>query len=52
LNFWEFVKNDIFVNENCKNHGRDALDFLITSPILAELLGHKIPHFKAHYQFF
>ena len=51
-NFCEFVKNDIFFDQNRKNHQRDAFHFLITSPILVELLRHTIPHFEAHYQLF
>ena len=48
-NFCEFVNNDKFVDQNCKNHERDSFHFLIISTILVELLRHTIPHFKALY---
>ena len=43
----EFAKNDKFIDQNRKNHGRHTFHFLIKCPILDELPGHKIPHSKA-----
>ena len=41
------MNNDKFVDQNRKNHERDLFHLSIISPILVELLRHRIPHFKA-----